>query len=74
MPQTFTVRVITRAKKNEVREEGGGSLRVRLTAPPVEGKANEALRKLLAEHFKVAKSHVVIISGEKSRAKKIRIT
>jgi hypothetical protein len=68
----INVRVMPRAKKNKVVEEAG-RLKVYLTAPPVEGRANEALVELLAEHFKVKKSQITIVRGEKSRDKVVVI-
>ncbi|MBN2057797.1 MAG: YggU family protein [Candidatus Saganbacteria bacterium] len=68
----YTVRVIPRAKKNKVVEENG-QLKVHLTAPPVEGRANEALIEVLAEHFKVKKRQVRLVRGQKSRAKIVEI-
>jgi uncharacterized protein (TIGR00251 family) len=67
------VRVIPKARQNKIIEEGG-SFKVYLTAPPVEGKANQALLQLLAEHYNVKKNKVKIISGEKSRNKIIEIS
>ncbi len=67
-----TVRVIPRARQNKVVEETG-RLKVYLTAPPVEGKANEALIELLAKHFGVKKKQVRIVRGDKGRDKTIEI-
>ena len=68
-----SVRVMPRAKRDAIEGEHAGALKVRLTAPPVDGRANEALRRLLAEHLKVAISAVRILSGEKSRNKRVQI-
>ncbi|WP_071839332.1 DUF167 domain-containing protein [Nodularia spumigena] len=54
-------------------EQTDGSLIVRLKSPPVDGKANEELIKLLAEKFHVPKSHIRIKSGVSSRQKLIEI-
>jgi uncharacterized protein (TIGR00251 family) len=51
-----------------------GSLKIRLTAPPVDGAANEALVKFLAGAFSVGRSQVEILSGHTSRDKRIRIS
>ena len=70
---TLSVRIQPRASKNEaVRLENGG-LKIRLTAPPVDGAANEALVKFLADRFSVAKSQVEIVSGHTSRDKIVRV-
>lgn len=71
MPK-FNIRVIPRAKKNLVKAEPG-RLKVYLTAPPQDGKANELLQEILADHFKVKKRQIVLIRGEKSRDKIIEI-
>jgi uncharacterized protein (TIGR00251 family) len=71
---TLTIRVITRAKKNEISGElQDGTVKVRLTAPPVKGKANQALVKLLAEKLEIPASNIKIISGEKRRRKVLQI-
>lgn len=62
------VRVVPRAKRQDVSVEGR-ALKVRLTAPPVEGKANEELISLLAETFGVRKSEVKILKGDTGRVK-----
>jgi uncharacterized protein (TIGR00251 family) len=51
-----------------------GSIKVRLTAPPVDGAANEALVKFLADTLSVAKSQIEIVSGHTSRDKVLRIS
>ncbi len=70
---TFTVRVVPRASKNEIAGWEGEILRIRLTAPPVEGKANEALEKFLASLLDVPRSSVDIIAGQSSRNKTVSI-
>ncbi|MBC7251731.1 MAG: YggU family protein [Anaerolineae bacterium] len=71
---TFGVRVIPRAKKNEIVGVQEGELRIRLTAPPVEGAANKALVDFLAQELDVRRRQVEIISGMKSRSKVVRIS
>jgi uncharacterized protein (TIGR00251 family) len=61
------------AKKTEVDGEYDERIRIRLKAPPVEGKANKVLREFLAEEFGVRQSDVVLRLGEKSRYKTIEI-
>jgi uncharacterized protein (TIGR00251 family) len=70
---TFAVRVQPRARRNAVAGEMGDALKIALTAPPVEGKANEACVEFLANLLKVARSSVTIASGESSRNKVVRI-
>lgn len=67
------LKVIPGAKKNLVKEENG-LVKVYLTAPPVDGKANKALINVLAEHFNVKKNGIEIIKGLKSRNKTVNIS
>ncbi len=69
----FAVRVQTRASKDEIAGEMGGALKVRLRAPAVEDRANEALVEFLADLLKTSRSAVSILSGERSRVKRIEI-
>jgi hypothetical protein len=69
---TLTIKVIPGAKKDLYKEEDG-RIKVYLAAPPVDGRANEALCRFLAGHFAVCPSSVAIIKGLKSRNKVINI-
>jgi uncharacterized protein (TIGR00251 family) len=69
----ITVRVAPRASRNAVEGEYNGALKVRLTAPPVDDRANHALCRLLAERLKVPVSAVRIVAGQKSRTKRVSI-
>jgi hypothetical protein len=68
----LTVKVIPGAKKDLYKVEDGHG-KVYLAAPPVDGKANDALCRFLAEYFRVHPSSVEIIKGLKSRHKVIKI-
>lgn len=70
---TFEVRVQPRASRDEVTGAHGGALKIRLRAPAVENKANEALVEFLAELLKRPKAAVRILGGERSRTKRIEI-
>ena len=70
---TFAVRVVPRASRSEITGEHDGALRVRITAPPVEGAANRELTRLLAKSFKLSQNAVEIVSGANSRNKVVRI-
>ncbi len=70
---TFGVHVVPRSRHDTVVGLYGESLRVRLTAPPVGGKANEALRGFLARRLGVPKDAVEILSGHTSRHKVVRV-
>lgn len=72
MTKIIEVKVFPGAKKNLLKEEGG-LLKIYLKAPPVEGKANDALIKFLAESWKIKKREIQIIKGLKSRIKTISI-
>lgn len=67
------VRVQPRASRDEIAGEMEGALRVRLQAPAVENRANDALREFLAALLKTPKSAVRILSGERSRTKRVEI-
>jgi uncharacterized protein (TIGR00251 family) len=67
------VRLQPRASRNEIIAEQDGRLKIRLTAPPVEGKANTALRKFLAKTFGVANQQVTLETGDSHRDKRLRI-
>jgi uncharacterized protein len=66
------IRVIPKAKKNLVKKEGN-ILKVYVTAPAADNKANEAVVKILAEHFSVKQRQIEMIKGLKSRNKTITI-
>lgn len=63
------VRVGPGARKSEIMGEAGGRLRIRLQAPPVEGKANRELTRFIARELGLKKNRVALASGEKSREK-----
>jgi uncharacterized protein len=67
------VRVQPRARRNELAGERGGALLVRVTAPPVEGRANDAVRKLLAKRLGVAPGRVSVVRGESGRDKIVEV-
>lgn len=62
-----------KASRNEISGLHGDSVKIRIAAPPIEGRANAALVKFLAKTFGVAKRDVSIISGELGREKRVRI-
>lgn len=69
----LAIRVVPNAKKIKFVEEPG-RLKIYLTAPATEGKANKLLLEALAEHFNTKKNRISIIKGEKSRNKVVEIT
>jgi uncharacterized protein (TIGR00251 family) len=69
----ITVRVKTNARRNEVQQLAERIYRVTVTAPPVEGKANEKVIELLAEHFGKPKRCFTILRGESFREKLIDV-
>ena len=66
-------RLQPKAAKDEFTKIGDEKLKIRITAAPVDGKANKHLVKYLAKQFKVPQDRVTIISGENSRLKRIKI-
>lgn len=70
---SFAVKIHPRAKKNAIGGEVGDALKLALTAPPVEGRANDACVQFLAELLRVPRASVTIAAGETSRNKVIRV-
>jgi len=70
---TFTVRVQPRASRDEITGVVEGAMKIRLTAPAIENRANEALCEFLAALLKRPKSAVRILSGDRSRTKRVVI-
>ena len=70
---SFAIRVHPRAKQNAITGELGNALKVSLTSPPVEGRANEACIEFFAKLLRVPRSSVTIASGLTSRNKVIRV-
>ena len=70
----LTVRVIPRAARSAIAGTRDDALLVRLCAPPVDGAANDELIRLLAEELDIPKRHIEIITGHRSRTKRVRIT
>lgn len=69
----FSVYIQPGAKKTQTCGLYNGHLKVKVNAPPVDGKANENLIAFIAKQFVVPKSRVSIVSGEKNRLKKVKI-
>lgn len=69
----LSVRVQPGASRNEISTTSGQALKVRLTAPPVDGKANTALKRFLGKTFGIAPSRIELLSGETSRDKRLRL-
>jgi hypothetical protein len=70
---TFAVRVVPRASRSAVGGEYDGVLRVRITAPPVDGAANRELIRLLAKTFNLPQTAVEIVGGSNSKNKVVRV-
>jgi uncharacterized protein (TIGR00251 family) len=67
------LKIQPRARRNQIEDVHGGRLRIRLNAPPVDDKANDALVALLASEFGIARQGVRITHGEKSRTKTVSL-
>ena len=70
---TINVYVQPRSSRNRIVGLHGDAVKIGTTAPPVDGKANEAIQKFLAKIFNLAKSNVAIKSGQQSRNKKFTL-
>jgi uncharacterized protein (TIGR00251 family) len=71
---SFAVKVHPRARKNAITGITGDALKLALTAPPVDGKANQGVIEFFADLFAISRSSVTIASGETSRNKVIRVS
>ena len=71
---TLSVKVIPRASKDAIQGVMGDALKVRIQAPPVEGKANAHLVKFLSKHWGIPRANIEILSGETGRNKRLRIS
>ena len=71
---SFAVKVQPRAKRNAIVGEVGDAMKLTLTAPPIDGRANEACIEFFANLLDVPRSSITIASGETSRNKVIRVT
>jgi uncharacterized protein (TIGR00251 family) len=71
---TIRIRVQPRASRTEIAGEHAGAIKMRVAAPPVDGKANEECRRFLAKLLKVGATSIEIISGDSSRDKVIRVS
>ena len=71
---TFAIKVHPRARKNAITGTVGDALKLALTAPPVDGKANQAVIEFFSDLFAITRSSVTIASGETSRTKVIRVS
>ena len=69
----LSLRVQPRASKDEFVAPLGDSYKIRITAPPVEGKANAHLQRFLAKAFGVPRAQVALVSGARGRNKTVRI-
>jgi uncharacterized protein len=69
----LAIRVQPRAKRTEIAGERGGAVVIRVSAPPVDGRANEAVTRLIAERLGVPRSAVHVVRGHGGRDKQIRV-
>ena len=71
---TLPVRVHPGAKRNAVTGTHDGAMKISLTTPPTDGRANEALIAFVAERLNLPRSRIALVSGQTSRSKVLRIT
>lgn len=69
----FEIKVKPGARESTLTEQSDGSFVARLKSPPVDGKANEELIRLIADHFGVTRAEVVIKTGLSARLKRVQI-
>ena len=69
----LALRIQPKASRDQIVGIQGAQLKIRITAPPVDGKANAHLQAFLAKTFRVAKSQVCVLSGENGRDKRVRV-
>lgn len=69
----ISLRVVPGASRNEIKIEDDGTLKVRLQAPALEGKANKALLKFLAKQLNLPPRSLSLLSGDKARNKRILV-
>ena len=69
----LSIKLQPRAPKNEIAGVLGNELRIKVTAPPVDSAANEALLKLLAKHFDCARNQIELVRGHASRHKLVKL-
>lgn len=67
------IRAVPRASKNEIQGIYDGALKVRLTSPPIDGKANQALIKFLSKTLGISKAQIELTRGQTGRSKTLRI-
>jgi hypothetical protein len=70
----LSVRVQPRSKRESIESIQDGVVRIRVSAPPIDGKANEAVRRLIAKSLNVPRSRVTLVKGSKSRDKVFEIS
>lgn len=70
----LSVRVRPGAKKNDIAGIHAGAVKISLTTPPVDGRANEALIEFLAERLRMPRARISLLTGAASRMKRLRIT
>ena len=68
------IHLLPRASRNEICGLHGDALKIKVTAPPVEGKANRALQRFIAKKLNLAASQIEIMAGQRSREKILRIS
>lgn len=71
---TVKIHLQPRASQNGIDGVQGDALKLRVTAPPVEGRANKALQKLLAKRLGIPPSQIAIITGQRSREKLVQVS
>lgn len=71
---TLKIHLLPRASRDEICGLHGDAIKIKVTAPPVEGKANMALQRFIAKKLNLAASQIEIMAGQRSREKILRIS
>ena len=71
---TLKIHLLPRASRDEICGLHGDAIKVKVTAPPIEGKANKALQIFIAEKLNISASQIEIVAGQRSRKKTLRIS
>ena len=74
MSKVYKIKVIPNSKLNKIVEQTDDSLKVKLTAPPVDGKANKALVEFLSSEWGIPKSKIEILYGQTNRNKIVEVS
>lgn len=73
MDKTISIKILPRSSKNEIKRLTESSYRIKITAPPIDGAANELLIALLSDYFSIPKNRIQLLRGYRSKNKVVKI-